>query len=173
MAGITTSNHHWRDSHMNTGRILLCALSLLLVWGSAQADTEEELQALLGDYVTAVNELDLELGEKIWSQQQDISFIHPRGHQQGWDEIKKEFYQGTMGLFSQRKLVLRDISIRVLSEDTAWSDFYWDFEALFPDGKPLKTSGRESQVWKKEADGWKIVHVHYSGPAISGEGEGF
>ncbi len=158
---------------MIKSRLILFTLGLLLVCARAQADSEAELQALLQDYVSAVNNLDLELAEKIWSQEQDISFVHPRGHQRGWPEIRDAFYLGAMGTFKERKLVLNNVRIRILNETTAWSDFYWDFDAVFPGGKPLKSSGRETQVWKKEADGWKIVHVHYSGPAISREGEGF
>ena len=80
---------------------------------------------------------------------------------------------GAMGNFKTRDLVLKNITIRILSDNTAWSDFYWDFNATFKDGRPIQTSGRETQVWKKETDGWKIVHVHYSGMPITGEREGF
>ena len=138
-----------------------------------QADVETQLHTLLQQYVTAVNELDLVLAEKIFSQKEDISFIHPRGHQKGWKEIRKDFFLDGMGQFSKRNLRLRDISIRIIAEDAAWADFYWDFDAVFPDGKPLSSSGRETQLWKKEPEGWKIVHVHYSGPPIQREGEGF
>ena len=157
---------------MISRKIILC-FALFLVSGPAFADAEAQLQLLLRQYAEAVNNLDLELAKEIWSQEKDISFIHPRGHQRGWQEIKTAFYQETMGQFSKRQLTLRDISIRILGKDTAWSDFYWDFEAVFPDGKELASTGRETQVWKKEADGWKIVHVHYSGPAIQRAGEGF
>jgi hypothetical protein len=38
----------------------------------------------------------------------------------------------------------------------------------------LHTTGRESQVIAKVPDlGWRLVHVHYSGPAITGTGQGF
>ena len=78
-----------------------------------------------------------------------------------------------MGNFKTRDLVLKNVNIRILSEDAAWSDFYWDFNATFKDGTPIQTSGRETQVYKKEPDGWKIVHVHYSGMPVTGEREGF
>ena len=137
------------------------------------ADDNEDLNRLLNDYVKAVNELDLNHAKNIWSQKESISFIQPRGHQKGWDEIQKAFYLGAMGNFKTRDLVLKNVNIRILSEDAAWSDFYWDFNATFKDGTPIQTSGRETQVYKKEPDGWKIVHVHYSGMPVTGEREGF
>lgn len=134
----------------------------------------DEIQKLLNNYVVAVNTLDLELGSEIWSQNADISFIHPRGHQKGWEDIKSSFYLGTMGNFSKRTLRLKNISIRILNDETAWADFYWDFDAVFKhDGSSLKSQGRETQIFRKEKAGWKIVHVHYSGPALQGEREGF
>jgi ketosteroid isomerase-like protein len=58
--------------------------------------------------------------------------------------------------------------------DTAWAEFYWDFVAKFrKDGSPLKTQGRETQVYRKDNQGWRIVHVHYSNMPVTGEREGF
>lgn len=138
-----------------------------------QGQDTDQLEKLLENYVTAVNELDLELAQSIWSQTEEISFIQPRGHQVGWNDIQKAFYIGAMGNFKKRDLKLKNVTIRILSNDTAWADFYWDFDAVFHDDTPITTSGRETQVWKKEADGWKIVHVHYSGLPVTGEREGF
>ncbi len=148
--------------------------SLLFVNACSHADTEAELMALLDDYATSVINLDLELAGKIWSKRPDTSFIQPRGHQKGWEDIKNSFYLGAMANFSKRDLRLKDINIRVLNEDTAWVDFYWDFDAVFAkDNSPITTKGRETQILSKEKDGWKIVHVHYSGPATQREREGF
>ena len=132
-----------------------------------------EIEALLADYVTSVNELDLTKAEQIWSQTSTTSFIHPRGHEKGWQDIKASFYLDTMGRFSQRDLRLHDIDVHLLSSDIAWGEFYWDFDATFKDGTPLKTTGRETQIWRKESGGWKILHVHYSGQPVAGEREGF
>jgi len=123
---------------------------------------------LLVDYTKVLQgsagALDLDLAAKIWSQTEDITLIHPHGRHQGWDEIRQTFYLDTMGRLANRKLKLRDISIHILSQNTAWGEFSWDFTASFPDGTPIATSGRETQIWKKENGEWKIVHVHYSEP---------
>lgn len=129
--------------------------------------------ALLEDYVETVNNLDIELAKAIWSQRQPVTFIQPRGHQRGFEQIEQNFYLGAMANFSERNLTLKNLSVHSLSEDTAWAEFYWDFEATFTDGTPLTSSGRESQVWVREDDGWKIVHVHYSGMPTQEARQGF
>jgi len=141
--------------------------------GSSEDEIKAEIQQVLDNYVVAVDTLDMSVAKSIWSMREDVSFIQPRGHQKGWEDIRDSFYGKAMGSFSVRKLMLRDVNIRVLSDDTAWADFYWDFEATFKDGTPAETTGRETQVFSKEADGWKIVHIHYSGPATQREREGF
>jgi hypothetical protein len=56
----------------------------------------------------------------------------------------------------------------------AWAEFYWDFVATVrKDGSTLTTTGRETQVHGREGQGWRIVHVHYSGPPVTGELQGF
>lgn len=157
-------------------RQLTLALAAILIFGvlprAATAD-EASVRALLDDYARAVKTLDLELAERIWSQDPSTSFIHPRGHQRGWEDIRENFYVGAMGRLSERELVLKDISIRILDEDNAWADFYWDFAATFPDGTEITSAGRETQLFRREADGWQIMHVHYSSLPVSGEREGF
>jgi len=154
--------------------ILLCAGLTVSSGFEAYADETADLLALLDDYASTVNTpgLDLDLAERIWNQSEDITFVHPLGHERGWEEIRRAFYIDTMGALSNRNLMLRDISIHVLSEQTAWGDFYWDFEANLPDGTPIKTTGRETQVWKNEGGKWTIVHVHYSGPPADRLGDG-
>lgn len=144
-----------------------------ILFAPSQAAENAEFQMLLENYVQSVNQLDLDLAEQIWSQSEAVSFIQPRGHQRSFEEIKQNFYLGAMANFSERNLVIKDLSIHQLGEDTAWAEFYWDFAATFTDGKSLESSGRETQLWKKEAHGWKIVHVHYSGPATQAARQGF
>ena len=139
----------------------------------AQDATTGEIAALLEDYVRAVNELDIDLAEEIWSQEPGVSFIQPRGHQRGWPDIRDNFYLGAMGGLPTRHLTIGDFEIHQLTDDTAWSEFYWTFEASLPDGTPINSAGRETQIYKRENGAWQIHHVHYSGMPTQEEGEGF
>lgn len=158
---------------MNTNNSAVAATDSIKFSDNCNTEDKHELSLLIEHYVNSIDTLDLTLAEKIWSQEEQSSFIHPRGHHRGWEEIKQEFYLGTMGLLAKRSLKVFDISIGLLSKEAAWSDFNWRFDASLHNGFPIQTEGRETQIWKKENNGWKIVHVHYSNLPTLEEGEGF
>ncbi len=115
------------------------------------------------------------LAAQVWSTTPDVSFVHPRGTEHGWEEVARDFYGKAMGLFSERRLrLLGDARVRVYG-DTAVSEFEWDFVARSSIGESVHTTGRESQVFVNQGDGngWRLVHVHYSGPPVTGAGQGF
>ena len=73
----------------------------------------------------------------------------------------------------QRKLTPKDIAIHVY-DDTAWSEFNWDFVATVrKGGSPFHSQGRETQIYHRENGQWRIVHVHYSGVPVTGNLKGF
>jgi ketosteroid isomerase-like protein len=133
----------------------------------------KQLQALIKDYAKSVGELDLDLARKVWSAGPEVTFIHPRGTERGLEQILKNFYLTTMGTFSKREL-LPDAAYLHVYGDTAWSEFTWTFHATVKNGGPEITSrGRETQIYHKEKGVWKLVHVHYSGPPMTGRLKGF
>ena len=92
-----------------------------------------------------------------------MSFTDPVGEEHGLAQIQQNVYTNLMGgMFSERHLEPHDIEVHVYG-DAAWSEFLWDFHAkLRKDGSPVITHGRETEVYRKEKNGWRIVHVHYS-----------
>jgi ketosteroid isomerase-like protein len=141
--------------------------------GHAESDADA-IRGLVAKYAKSVDDADTALAAEIWSKFPDVSFIHPRGHERGWDEVKRNVYEKLMGAtFSERKLSPRDVVVHVLG-DAAWAEFYWDFSARFREnGQPLKTKGRETQVYRKAGGRWELVHVHYSGTPVTEQREGF
>ncbi|MGF9858581.1 nuclear transport factor 2 family protein [Priestia endophytica] len=138
---------------------------------------KNEIKAVINKYLKSIDEAEnIHLAEEIWSNSSEVSFIHPRGHEHGWEEVKQNFYFETMrDMFSKRKLQLvGDVSIQTYGE-IAVAEFYWKFNATFrEDGEALETKGRESQVfYKTKNKGWILVHVHYSNMPVRGEREGF
>ncbi|MGB6691385.1 MAG: nuclear transport factor 2 family protein [Terracidiphilus sp.] len=144
----------------------------------AGADTaaKAEVRALVDRYMRSIDEADTTLGATVWSPTPDVTFINPVGHERGWDQIASEVYGKLMGqTFSKRMLKnVSDVSIHVYG-DAAVAEFDWDFVAtLRSDGTTqVHTTGRESQVYVKLPEkGWRLVHVHYSGPPVSVPGNG-
>jgi hypothetical protein len=138
------------------------------------AGSEVTIRRQIDLYTQAVNDADTALAGQVWATNAQVSFIHPRGHELGWDAVRHNFYEETMGaVFIDRSLEIRDVAVRIHG-DSAWAEFYWNFRATVrADGSTLRTEGRETQIFWRGADGWRLVHVHYSGPARTGALEGF
>ena len=132
------------------------------------------IRSLIEKYAKSVDDADTTLAAQVWLNSPDVSFIHPLGHEHGFEQIKQNVYMRLMGdTFSERKLSVHDVSVYVYG-DAAWAEFYWDFAAKFrKDGSPLATHGRETQLYRKEQGRWRLVHVHYSGMPVTGERQGF
>jgi uncharacterized protein (TIGR02246 family) len=135
---------------------------------------EEEIRRLVARYAQAVDAADARLASEVWADSPDVSFIHPLGHEHGWEAIKTNVFEKLMGeTFSERSLKVKDIQVHAYG-DAAWAEFYWDFTAKFrKDGAPIETHGRETQVYRKTDGRWRLVHVHYSGMPIAPGREGF
>ena len=151
----------------------LCAATVLfLACGSSRdqaADArvaEEAVRQQIAKYTAALDAADAELASQVWLTSPQASLIHPGGHAHGWEEVKGIY--GFFGAtFSERKLTVRDVIVHV-NGDSAWAEFYWHFVAKqSKDGVSIETDGRETQIYNRTGDRWQLVHVHYSGPAIT------
>lgn len=129
------------------------------------ASTDENaIRAQIARYAKSIDDLDLNLAAQVWWNSPEVSFIHPLGHDHGFEQIKQDIYQKIMGgLFSERHLSPHDVVIHLYG-DSAVAEFYWDFNAkMKKDGSPVTTHGRETQVYERKEGQWRLVHVHYSG----------
>jgi|SRR5208283_3531328 len=154
------------------GRTLAAQNAELMVQSSPQA----KIRTMVDTYMQSIDDADPKLGATVWSTTPDVTFIEPLGHEWGWDQIAEVVYGKLMGqTFVKRTLKnVSDVSIHVYG-DAAVVEFDWDFVAILrSDGKTVvHTTGRESQVYVNlPGQGWRLVHVHYSGPPVKGP-EGF
>jgi ketosteroid isomerase-like protein len=152
--------------------VLLMPLSLAVGQDAKPADGDQaraQIRALIDQYTHSIDVADPELGAKIWLATPEASFIHPLGEESGWDQIAADVYLKLMGqTFTKRSLKLAGEPAIHVYGDAAVAEFHWDFVAtLRSNGSEVHTKGRESQVYVKLPDkGWRLVHVHYSGPAM-------
>lgn len=172
---------------MKTGKkvsaVLLCAAILAVPGMNAQtrvsadpAKDRSEIRHLIDTYTHSIDVADPELGAQVWLTTPDASFIEPLGHERGWNEIAAVVYRKLMGgTFSKRTLKLVGEPAIHVYGDAAVAEFDWDFVAtLRSDGSAIHTTGRESQFYVRFPEqGWRLVHVHYSGPPVKGPGQGF
>ncbi len=143
---------------------------------TVQSDAKGEIRRQVDTYVQSIVDADTKLGATVWSPTPDVSFIEPRGNEQGWDQIAVVFYGKTMGeTFTKRTLnVVGDVNTQIYG-NAAVVEFNWDFVAVLrSNGQTIHTTGRESQVYiDLPGKGWRLIHVHYSGPPLGGPGQGF
>lgn len=164
------------------------AITLTLMASSASAATptaaqneatsavKQQITEGINRYLYSIDKADPTLGKLLFYVSPETSFIHPRGHERGWPQIAENFYGTTMGkTFSKRTLKLDAPPTIHVYGNAAVAEFDWHFTAVRRDnGQTQHTTGRESQVWAKIPNiGWRIVHIHYSGPAKTGVGEGY
>ena len=150
-------------------RILFVAIGFLIpACVAAQTDTGsapdvEAIHHLIDRYANAVDTADLNLLSQIWSHSPEVSFIYPLGEEHGFDAIKQHVFKNVMGgMFSARDLETHGVAIHV-NGNAAWSEFHWVFHATMrKDGSAVTTHGVETQIYRKQAGKWRLVHVHYS-----------
>lgn len=123
----------------------------------------ERIDILLRNYVTSINECDLELAKSIWDTEGSVSLIHPNGYEYSFEDIKNNFYLGIMdNKFSKRDLKLKDIMTKYYG-NTALLEFSWDFYATLNNScEKIHTQGRETQFIVLRDSGWKLSNIHYS-----------
>jgi ketosteroid isomerase-like protein len=151
---------------------LCVAITLNVSCGSSRHNADDtkaaadSIRQQIDRYMAALDAADIDLASQVWRTSADVSFIHPAGHARGWGEVK-EIYKFFGSSFSERRLTVRDVSVHVNGE-AAWAEFYWRFVAKRSnDGSAVQTEGRETQIYNKAGNRWQLVHVHYSGPAIT------
>lgn len=137
-----------------------------------EARSRTQIRHLIDVYTQAVDNADPKLAATVFLITQDASFISPAGHERGWNKISNDVFEKLMGqTFSKRHLALVGEPVIHVYGDAAVAEFDWDFQAtLRSNGEPVHTTGRESQFYVRFADkSWKLVHVHYSGPAVAAQ----
>ena len=93
-----------------------------------------------------------------WSHSASVSTMHPiGGRQTGWDEVRGSFEQVAQ-LASGGRAELRDQSIQVAG-DMAYEVGVEQGQATLA-GEQIAIEHRVTNVYRREAGGWKIVHHH-------------
>ena len=164
-----------------TGVILWFLSAILTGCSSPKTDDAQTVQMemqsvkqVLDNYKISINQADTVLAGTFWLTTPQASFIHPRGHEKGWEEIKPGIYGMFGSRFATRNLKSYDETIQ-LYDDMAVVVFYWIFDATFAgeNPSPMQSRGRETMVLRKFENAWKVVHIHYSSMPVTGDRQGF
>ena len=82
----------------------------------------------------------------------------------GWHAFVRHWEQAIGGMDSF-DCELKDVLRLEVHGDIAWTALVLGVDAVLAgSGEPLKAEQQVTLVWGREADGWRIVHEHLSGP---------
>jgi len=123
--------------------------------------TEEDVHKASAQFYAALNRMtdgDATPLAAIWSHGAAVTTMHPIGGRQvGWDEVRGSFEQ-VAGLASGGHVELRDQNIQVVG-DMAYEVGVEHGQAKLA-GEQIAIEQRVTNIYRREAEGWKIVHHH-------------
>lgn len=124
-----------------------------------------EIEAVLQQYVRAINTADSDLLRTIWDSGDAASYVNPTQRLRTWVELER-FWHGFLGSrFSTREFTPDSVAIQHVG-DVAWVVFNWHFKAIQKNGELYEQRGWETQVYLRTDHGWRIAHAHYSAVAL-------
>jgi ketosteroid isomerase-like protein len=134
----------------------------------ANEEVKEAVNDLLGRYVQAYWDKDLEGMMKLFIQDEGLVVIGTGDDEwiQGTAELKDGF-QRDMDQANDIKVKFRDVSISAAGS-VAWASTHMSMEAVV-DGQQVFLSGRLSAVMEERGGKWFFTHLHYSLPATEQE----
>jgi ketosteroid isomerase-like protein len=97
--------------------------------------------------------------EQIWSHGSDVSAMHPFGGRMlGWEEVRASWEQAAQA-FSGGQVTLDEMVVVPISEDAAYTLGTEHGQGRIGD-ETVGIEWRVTNAYRREADGWKIVHHH-------------
>jgi beta-aspartyl-peptidase (threonine type) len=151
------------------GVLLLGSLAVYLRLRSQAGRPEATtIQQLLDAQVAAWNKGDLEGFMQVYWRSPELSFFSGKDKTHGWEATLKRYQKRYQAEGRQMgTLTLSEIQIEPLSTDSAFVRGRW--QLVLPKENP---GGLFTLVFKKQPEGWRIVHDHTSTePAPAGNGQ--
>ena len=123
--------------------------------------SENEVRTASAAFYAALNQMangDGRALAEVWSHSADVTTMHPRGGREvGWDAVRASFDQ-VAAIASDGTVRLEDQLIRVVG-DLAYELGTERGRARFA-GDWVDLDHRVTNIYRREASGWKIVHHH-------------
>jgi len=123
---------------------------------------EDEVRQASEQFYAALNRTldgDSSPMEEIWSHSSDVSGMHPFGGRMlGWEEVRDSWEQAAQA-FSGGQVALDEIAVVPISEDGAYTLGTEHGQASIGE-ETVGIDWRVTNIYRRESDGWKIVHHH-------------
>jgi ketosteroid isomerase-like protein len=123
---------------------------------------EDEVRQASEQFYAALNSTldgDSSPMEEIWSHGSEVSATHPFGGRVlGWEEVRASWEQAAQE-FSGGHVELEDMVVIPISEDAAYTLGTEHGQGRVGD-QTLGVDWRVTNIYRREAEGWKMVHHH-------------
>jgi ketosteroid isomerase-like protein len=125
-----------------------------------------DIEQVFNEYLQSLSDGDVALASQVWLQSPDVLVVTPVGRFKGWDSVQRDIYANMVKEFPERNVQASNVSI-VVAGDAAWLVYDFVYTAKRADGQTFTSQGWESHGYQRTANGWRIAHLHYSGPPPS------
>jgi uncharacterized protein (TIGR02246 family) len=143
------------------------ALALAGGWaGSALAQPsgdEAAIRALEAQFAAAVSAKDVDGIMKVYAPDVFVFDVTPPRQYVGAAAYRKDWEGFMSGFMGPVKFEVSDLAVEVAGP-VAWSHSIQRAAGTDPTGKPSDVTVRVTDVYRKTADGWRIVQEHVSVP---------
>ena len=123
--------------------------------------TEDDVRQASDQFYAALNSLlngDAQPMTNVWSHEQDVSTMHPLGGRElGWDAVRAS-WEGPAEALSEGSVRVSDLEVRGLG-DAAYTVGVEHVEAT-AGGRTIRSDFRVTNIYRREAGAWKMVHHH-------------
>ncbi|TMC18486.1 MAG: nuclear transport factor 2 family protein [Chloroflexi bacterium] len=123
----------------------------------------DEIRQASEQYYTALSRLlsgDVQPLKEAWSHSSDVTAMNPYGGIEiGWERLEAVFEQVAHMCQGSQATVGLENPLRRISSDLAYEIGIECGEGIIM-GKPASIRHRVTNIYRREADGWKMVHRH-------------
>ena len=123
---------------------------------------EDEIRQASDQFYAALNrEINGDPGQmvEVWSHGSDVATMHPLGGRElGWEEVQAGWEQAAQAI-SEGQISLDDLVVVPISDDVAYT-LGTEHGQMKVGGEPVRIDWRATNIYRREAEGWKMVHHH-------------
>jgi uncharacterized protein (TIGR02246 family) len=154
------------------GAAVALAIGVGLAGGASGAPSGDEaaIRALEAQFAAAVSAKDVDAIMKVYAPDVFVYDMVPPRQYVGAAAYRKD-WEAFMGAYKGPvKFEVSDLALEV-DGPVAWSHSVQRLTGTDPTGQPSDTTVRVTDVYRKTADGWRIVHEHVSVPVDPATGK--
>lgn len=125
---------------------------------------KQEITAMVEQYAKAIETQDKEDFCSLWANTPDCVLISITSQYVGVENIYQAFLiDGIKAAYSQIRLITEAVEVHEINENLITVVFRYHTECIRREsGEPYGINGLETQVYIREGESWKLLHVHYS-----------